>query len=149
MSAICFAAAADSYEEGLNALNIGDYQKAYELLESAAVNGSPNAQFWLASMYRNGKGIPQNWTIALSWYRLAAEQGHPNAQHSVGWMTRYGQGVEQDIVKGHMWLNLAAAQGLKISAEVRDEFQLHMTPQQVSEAQRLATECLERSYANC
>ena len=58
----------------------------------AAEQGHAKAQFNLAAMYGNGKGVPEDDKEAVKWYRLAAEQGHLSAQHKLGLMYDNGEG---------------------------------------------------------
>jgi len=44
-------------------------------------------------MYYNGEGVPQDYAVAMKWYRLAAEQGHAKAQYNLGVMYYNGEGV--------------------------------------------------------
>ena len=81
---------------------------------------------------------------AVRWYRLAADQGFATSQHSLGVAYGGGFGVPVDLAQAHMWLDLAASQS---SGEVRDEVMRlrdtvagRMTPDQITEAQRLARE---------
>jgi TPR repeat protein len=53
-------------------------------------------------------------------------------------MYRHGHGVPQDYVRAHMWYNLAASRGL--DAFWRNAMAAKMTPAQIAEAQRLASE---------
>jgi uncharacterized protein len=60
-------------------------------------------------MYR--RGVSQDNTEALSWYRLAADQGYAAAQFDLGMMYATGEGVPQDYVAAASWYRLAAEQG--------------------------------------
>ena len=95
-------------------------------------------------MYAGGRGVPQNETEAVRWFRLAADQGHAGAQYNLGVSYRDGRGVPQDRVAAHMWLSLAAAQtsaaDRDTDVEARDAVAEEMTAEQVAEAQRLARE---------
>ncbi len=56
-----------------------------------------------------------------------------------------GWGVPQDYVQAYMWLNLAVVgfppgEDRKLAAGNRDGIETNMTPSQVAEAQRLASE---------
>jgi TPR repeat protein len=62
-------------------------------------------------MYFNGRGVPQDYTGAVKWYRLAVEQGDANAQTSLGAMYVGGHGVPQDHAVAVGWYRLAADQG--------------------------------------
>ena len=59
-------------------------------------------------------------------------------------MYKKGRGVAQDYAQAHIWFNLAAAQGDEIAAKLRDKLAKSMTPDQVAEAQRLASEWTEK-----
>jgi len=73
------------------------------------------------------------------WYTKAAEQGNTWAQHCLGLTYAIGEGVIQNNKLAYVWLNLAAAQGDEDAIEGRDIIAKELTPQQLSEAQELAT----------
>ena len=131
------------HEEADTAFASGDYATAFLHLRPLAEQGDARAQFGLGVIYANGKGVPQDHTKAVEWYRKAAEQGYPPGQYILGGMYAEGRGALQDCVKAHMWLTLAAAQewkGAQDSREARDNAACDMTPEQIGEAQRLARE---------
>jgi TPR repeat protein len=67
------------------------------------------AQFRLATLYAEGRGIPQDDAAAARWYRAAAEQGHAEAQYVLGRLCQEGHGVPQsDADAVHWWLRAAA-----------------------------------------
>ena len=68
--------AKSSYEKG-------DYGQALKILTPLAEKGIATAQYDIAGMYENGKGVTQNYQEALKWYRLAAEQGNTKARAHV------------------------------------------------------------------
>ena len=111
----------------------------------AADQGEAEAQTNLGWMYQLGHGVPQNYTQAIAWYRKAADQGEAEAQFNLGLMYAYGRGAPQDYVKAHIWLKFAAsgASDAKIRyivVKARDALAAKMTPAQIAEAQRLASE---------
>ncbi len=117
--------------------------KAAHLFRIAAEKNdgwSPSAQFYLGVMYDNGQGVPQDYAEAVKWYRLAAEQGYASAQNNLGAKYTMGEGVPQDYAQAHMWFNLAGAQGEIQAAENQDIVAKSMTPAQIAEAQKLASE---------
>ena len=121
-----------------------DYAEAVKWYRLAAAQGDADAQFNLGVMYDNGQGVPQDYAEAVKWYRLAAAQGDADAQANLGAMYFNGQGVPQDYAAAHMWSNLAAAQGNEMAAKNRDLAASRMTPADISKAQRLAKEWLEK-----
>jgi hypothetical protein len=62
-------------------------------------------------MYDTGQGVPQDYSAAAKWYRLAAEQGDADGQFNTGLMHEIGQGVPQDFNAAVKWYRLAAEQG--------------------------------------
>jgi len=76
-----------------------------------AEQGIPWAQFNLGVTYFKGEGVPQDFTEAARWYRLAAEQGNAQAQFVMGQMYWKGVGVPKDDAEAVRWYQLAAEQG--------------------------------------
>ena len=67
-----------------------------------------------------------------------------DAQLNLGAMYVLGQGVPEDYVRAHMWYELAAANGSTVALKNRDMMTKLMTPQQLAEAQRMASEWVEK-----
>ena len=81
-----------------------------EMLQ-AAEQGYAKAQFNLGLMYDSGRGVRQDYTKAVQWYRKAAEQGDAKAQSNLGLMYDSGRGVRQDYTQAVQWYRKAAEQG--------------------------------------
>jgi len=114
-------------------------------LKERAANGDAEAQFNLAKMYETGRsGYKKDFREAEHWYRLSAEQGDVFAQASLAILFRFGKGIPQDLVQAYKWFSIAASrpsEGAEESiAEMRDATAVHMTPDQLAEARRLAHE---------
>ena len=77
----------------------------------AADHGYATAQFNLAYLYGEGRGVPQDRGQALAWYRKAADQGHTGAQTNLGAAYEAGHGVEQDFAQAADWYRKAADHG--------------------------------------
>lgn len=99
------------FQDGLDAYDRGDYATALNEWLPMGKQGDPPVQFLLGIMYYNGKGVPQDFTEAGRWYRLAAEQGYAGAQYYLGLMYENGEGVSQDDKEAFHWYRLAAEQG--------------------------------------
>ena len=71
-------------------------------------------------------------------------RGHAGAQYNLGFMYANSPGVPQDDVLAHMWSNLGASRAtgeVRASAvKNRDLIAEDLTPDDLSEAQRLARE---------
>ena len=79
--------------------------------------------------------------------RKAAEEGDAAVQYALGLKYYYGEEVPQDNIQAHLWWNLAANAGAEWEKELKDKaydlrwcLEQEMTPAQIAEAQRLASE---------
>ena len=73
-----------------------------------------------------------------------AEQGNATAQYNLGIMYGNGEGVPQDYVEAHKWFNLAGANGVEMGRENREIIEKLMTGEQITEAQGLARDWMEK-----
>ena len=80
-------------------------------LKASAKQGDVEAQLFLGYMYGSGEDVPQDYTEAARWYRMAAEQGYAGAQANLGAMYFAGRGVPKDVVEAARLFRLAAEQG--------------------------------------
>jgi hypothetical protein len=122
-----------------------NYAQAVMWYRKAATGGNASAQFNLGVMYANGQGVPQNYTQAVMWYRKAADGGDAGAQNDLGVMYANGYGVPQNYAQALMWFNLAASPASddatrNEAVKTRDLVAAKMTPAQIAEAQRIASE---------
>jgi uncharacterized protein len=137
-------ATAGSFQTGMAAYHRDDYMAAVRTFWPLAEAGDARAQAILGFMFATGRGVPQNYIEAASWYRRASEQGHPTAQYMLGLMYDKGQGVPQDYVEAYKWLDLAVG---RTSGKVRDDWgrirdavASKLSLVQITEGQRLALE---------
>jgi TPR repeat protein len=79
--------------------------------EASAHRGDAQGEYNLGYRYEQGRGVAQDYAIALSWYKLAAAQGYAAAQNSLGFMYWRARGVARDYTTALHWYQLAAAQG--------------------------------------
>ncbi|KAG0289915.1 hypothetical protein BGZ96_006602, partial [Linnemannia gamsii] len=73
--------------------------------------GDQVAQKLLGDMYKEGRGVAQDYHHAMTWYLMSANQGHPGAQYSIGCLYQSGKGVSQDYRQAIHWFREAADQG--------------------------------------
>ena len=83
--------------------------------KTLAEQGDLDAQMHLANVYREGKGVPQDYKTAVRWFTLAAEQGDVEAQYNLGIMHSFGLGTVPDYNASIEWYKLAAEQGNPIA----------------------------------
>jgi hypothetical protein len=90
---------------------------------------------------------------ALDWWQRTAEDGNPNSQWRLGWLYERGEGVPQDYVQAYKWYALATHnlspnsrqydKTLRDWSEDSNRLTAKITPQQIIEAQRMASEWLQ------
>jgi len=78
-----------------------------ELVQKAK-NGDAKAQNTLGWCYWAGKGVTQNYSSAVYWYRKAAEQNNATAQYNLAECYDSGRGVAKDAKRADYWMEQAA-----------------------------------------
>lgn len=79
--------------------------------------GYAPAQFNLAQMYYDGKGVeedltePERWKEAVKWYTKAAKQENAEAQNNLARMYERGEGVPENLEMTARWLFRSAQLG--------------------------------------
>lgn len=111
ISAQADAPSGPTYQDGFNAYERGDYEKAYEIWLPLATAGDSDAQFGIGVMTDNGQGVSENDAEAAKWYRLAAERGNPDAQFNLALLYDSGKGVAENKEEAAHWYAKAAARG--------------------------------------
>ncbi|MDD4393309.1 MAG: trypsin-like peptidase domain-containing protein [Desulfobacterales bacterium] len=87
-------------------------QLDFDTVKILAEQGDAEAQFNMAMMYGNGKGVPKDLKEAVHWLKKAAERGHIKAQSCLGGLYVDGdEGLPQDYEKGVYWYTKAAEAG--------------------------------------
>jgi len=74
--------------------------------------------------------VPQNFQLAVKWYRAAAEQECAPAQCNLGLCYQTGRGVEQSQQEAVKWFIRAARQGDKTA---QHNLGLHYASQELAE----------------
>ena len=118
---------------------------ALATVKPLAEQGDTRAQFVLGSMYRDGRGVAQNYQEMFRWWRRAAKGDDFDAQFALGDMYSGGYGVDQDHVKAYMWFDILAARAKerfigKIAARNRDALSLFMTTADIETAKILSSD---------
>jgi len=114
-----------------------------------AESGNPDDQFHLGLHYQQGQhGFPKDYSEAAKWYRKAAEQGHAGAQLYLG---VYLCNVKQEVVEAYKWFELAKHgndMDEVAAAESQNQLVAHMTPEQIAEGQKLASEFVAKVFGS-
>jgi TPR repeat protein len=136
-----FASAAPApadFAAGVAAYQKQDYAAAAKEWQPLAESGSFDAQYNLALLYLDGKGVARNYDEAVKWLERAANQGQVEAQHDLGASYAKGEIVKRDYVQAYKWLSLCAAKGNSGCVDQRDQLEKKLKPRKLAEAQRLA-----------
>jgi hypothetical protein len=104
-------------------------------------------------MYEKGRGVRQDYSTALIWFRKAAGQGYASPQNNLGLMYERGRGVRKDVVRALMWYTVAAAmlngdEG-KTAMMRRDHLTSQMPASQIEQAQEMARRCQQSQFKEC
>lgn len=110
--ALCAPAAAGPLEDGHAAYRENEFAKAAALWQPAAEKGDPAAQYFLGTLFAEGKGVEQNDATAFAWFERAAKQGNAAAQYNVGASYATGAGVARNDAEAAKWFRRAADQGM-------------------------------------
>jgi len=134
---------AASLKEGEIAYKAEDYITALKNFTTLAGQGDAQAQFFLGTMYDDGKGVVQDYQQAVKWFTKAAEQGDAQAQSKLAIAYLLGQGVAQDPIVAYILLSLAAVNMEEAKAiavrQARDLAATMLSPAQLNQAQQLAS----------
>ena len=79
-------------------------------LRELAESEDAAAQAELGERYEDGRGVVQNYAVAVSWFRRAAEQGYAAGQSALGAMYFSGRGARHDDEEALRWFRRAAEQ---------------------------------------
>jgi TPR repeat protein len=120
------------------------FAEALTAATERANQGEAAAQKDLGVMYYLGQGVPRDDAQAFEWFTRAAEQRDHVAQYFLGVMHAEGHAVPVDYVQARMWLGLAADQGNREAGGRIEALEAKMNPEQLAEAQRLASEWTSR-----
>ncbi|MDA0590346.1 MAG: tetratricopeptide repeat protein [Planctomycetota bacterium] len=128
-----------------NARGVGrNYCQAIGWFRKAAAQNSAHAQYNLGYMYAVGKGVPQDQKQASVWYLKAANQNDAGSQRIMGDRYAVGRGVDKDFVKACAWTQVVVPRGGEAARKQLLAIKSQMTPNQITEAQKLAKEISAR-----
>lgn len=121
-----------------------DPARAMQWYRKAAEQGHCTAQFHLALMCAQGKGVVRNEAAALMWLRRAAEAGHGGAQYHLGVRLHHasknkiGNEASELRIASLVWLQRAVAQSCSGAESAREFVLLGMKREEVKEGERRA-----------
>lgn len=86
--------------DGLNSINTSpNLEEAVGLLKKSAQKGSAQAQHYFGLICEYGRGVPQDFILAKSYYMKAAEQHNIESIYNLALMHMFGRpgGIAQDF----------------------------------------------------
>jgi TPR repeat protein len=137
-------AAAQDFRRGLSAFNRGEYEETLRQWLPLARRADADAQAGLGYLYFKGLGVQQDYAEAAIWFGRAAEKGQPEAQLFLGFLSYSGEGVTQSYVLAYKWCELAQSNGASEALPCREAAELHMTPAELAESERLVDDWFAR-----
>ncbi len=80
-------------------------------LRHAAQKGDPAAQFEIGARFAEGKGVKQDFKLAVDWYQRSAQQGFVPSQYRLGTLFERGLSGKADLERASLWYQRAAELG--------------------------------------
>ncbi len=75
------------------------FDKALPTLNALAEQGNTEAASWLYHIYSDGKHVPKNDELALTWLKIAATGNDAETKYQLGLRYEKGDGVPQNLEK--------------------------------------------------
>ena len=94
-------------EDGIAALDRGQFPQAYQAFLKGANAGNAEAQVQLATMLIDALGVRRDHGTAAKWLKAAADRGHRYAMYRLGRLFEDGQTGEPDITQAVQWYTKA------------------------------------------
>ena len=143
------AAPKGNFDIAMAALEANEFELAFDEFTLPAQGGNAEAQLVLATMYKRGEGVTQNYDQARNWYYSAAKQNNGVAQAALGAMYVDGKGSTTDLVEAYKWYSLARQNGAPFSSEVLGWIETQLTIAEVSIAKELSAFCVSSNFESC
>ena len=133
------------FNDGVAALVAGDFDQALRTFVPLAETADhAYAQYFLARMYADGRGVEKSPEEAAKWFRKAAEKGVQEAQFRLGGLYERGEGVPQDMEYAYGWYGVSAHIGNPHATAALESAKGKLTPTELQAAQRLAADLIAK-----
>lgn len=104
-------AAGETLQEGWDAYNAGDYERARAIFEPLAASGEAEANYALGLLHANGLGVGRDDARAAGHVADAASAGYSPAQDLLGYMYDFGLGLPVNHDLAEYWYQKAVDAG--------------------------------------
>ena len=89
----------------------GMFPEAVQYLNMSVTQGNPEACYLMGTLYRDGKGVPQNRVSAAKMFKFASDKAFPMGQVEWSLCLVNGKGTRQNVADGIRLLDQLAKQG--------------------------------------
>jgi len=113
-------------EAARNACKKGDFETAFKITKSLAVQGDAKAQAEIGAMYYFGQCVKKDYVLAHMWFSIASDNGDRYAKYMLGYPITFDEGREETR---------------SLSAEITEE--------NFVEATKLKLKCIKSYYMDC
>ena len=133
------------FNDGVAAMVAGDFEKALQtFVPLAETSDHAYAQYFLARMYADGRGLEKNPAEAAKWFRKAAEKGVPEAQFRLGKLYEHGVGVPQDMEYAYGWYGVSAHLGNAKATAALKAAKDNLAPAELQKADALSQDLIAK-----
>lgn len=121
-----------------------NHERAFELFSKGVEHNDVLSMWAVGQMYFDGNFVHQDYRRAREyWYRATDQRGLLSA-YALGLTYRDGKGAEKSVVQALKWLNIAASRSMDRAVVAGMDLEKTATPAQISEANALSKEWLDR-----
>ncbi len=108
-----FTLFANDFDQAVEDYNNGGYIKSLNTFYTLAKKGDAKAQYNVALIYANGKGVQRDLDKARKWYEKAAKQGNGPAQYNLAQLYHAaGETDAHGYEKARYWYEKAVEAGI-------------------------------------
>lgn len=125
-----------------------DYKSALYWYHQAAEQGLFQAQSNIGLMYAKGLGVTADNEMAIKWYLEAARQGDGFAQNNIGVVYSNPTYEKFNLIQAYMWFSISENSS-KSGLENKKNIANQLSKEQIAEAERNKTACLDSNMYNC
>jgi hypothetical protein len=114
---ICRVPLLAQFDDGVAAMQQGDYGKALDVWQTDANAGDARAQYSIGYLYQFGLGVPADVFKAKEWYEKSAAQNNADALYALGLLCEAGKVGPRDLALALVYYHKAADTGAQADAE--------------------------------
>ena len=105
-------------------------------MERSAQGEGEHAQYNLGIIYRDGKGVQQNKTTSVAWFKKAADNGFQEAKAELAIALAQGEGIEMNLLKAYELAKEVELSGIERGSKIKEFIESKMTDKELLEARK-------------